>query len=248
MTKLSIPAPCAEKWQEMAPVSYDCRFCASCERQIVDFTLKTDTEILEHLRRNNNICGRFRNGQLDRNILSRPAARRSGLTAAAAGVAALLSAQQPAQEPPGPPVQTEINDLRINTGRPEGYNYLEEGDTTHMLSGKIVDAETGEGLIGATVLLAGTQTGTVTDADGFFSLKIPALNHDDKAIRLKISYTGYHSMDADVPDKIRKEDLSLLPLQMNFDPLVLNVTTGIVVVSKPSPVRRIRHFFHRLFH
>jgi predicted small secreted protein len=38
------------------------------------------------------------------------------------------------------------------------------------VSGRVVDAETGEALIGATILEKGTSNGVVTDLDGKFSI------------------------------------------------------------------------------
>lgn len=54
------------------------------------------------------------------------------------------------------------------------------------VNGTITDAESGDGLIGASVLVTGTSTGTVTDFDGNFSLSVPA-----NAESLTLSYTGY---------------------------------------------------------
>lgn len=54
------------------------------------------------------------------------------------------------------------------------------------VTGTITDAENGDPLIGASILVAGTSTGTVTDFDGNFSLNVPA-----NAESLVISYTGY---------------------------------------------------------
>ena len=53
------------------------------------------------------------------------------------------------------------------------------------ISGKVVSATDGEALIGATVQVQGTQTGTVTDFDGNFTL-----NAEDGQT-LVISYVGY---------------------------------------------------------
>ncbi|MCP9235902.1 TonB-dependent receptor [Lewinella sp. JB7] len=56
-----------------------------------------------------------------------------------------------------------------------------------QVTGVITD-ESGEPLIGATVLLEGTNTGTVTDIDGNFSLSVTG---DDP--HLVVTYTGYES-------------------------------------------------------
>ncbi len=54
------------------------------------------------------------------------------------------------------------------------------------VSGMIVDAETGEELIGATVQVQGTGTGTVTDISGNYQLKL-----DPGTYTLQYSYVSY---------------------------------------------------------
>ena len=43
-----------------------------------------------------------------------------------------------------------------------------------QVSGTVVSAEDGEPIIGASIKVEGTNTGTVTDIDGNFSLVLPA--------------------------------------------------------------------------
>ena len=54
------------------------------------------------------------------------------------------------------------------------------------ITGTITDAESGEPLIGANVLVVGTSSGTVTDIDGTYSLDLP-----EGSTQLEFSYTGY---------------------------------------------------------
>ncbi|MCC6281177.1 MAG: SusC/RagA family TonB-linked outer membrane protein [Saprospiraceae bacterium] len=54
------------------------------------------------------------------------------------------------------------------------------------VKGKVSDAESGEGLIGATVSVVGTTRGASTDIDGNFSVEVP-----DGATQLRFAYTGY---------------------------------------------------------
>ncbi len=56
----------------------------------------------------------------------------------------------------------------------------------------VVTSVTGEPLIGATVLVKGTSTGTVTDVDGSFSLSATIGNV------LQVSYTGYTTMEVPI--------------------------------------------------
>ncbi|MFN7188100.1 MAG: carboxypeptidase-like regulatory domain-containing protein, partial [Cyclobacteriaceae bacterium] len=55
------------------------------------------------------------------------------------------------------------------------------------LSGYIRDESTGEELIGATIQVQGTSTGTVTNAYGFYSLTLQAGTY-----RFVVSYVGYN--------------------------------------------------------
>lgn len=61
------------------------------------------------------------------------------------------------------------------------------------VSGTVTDLETGEPLVGASILATGTLTGTVTDFDGNYSLTMPA-----ESTSLTISYTGYATLEKDV--------------------------------------------------
>lgn len=61
-----------------------------------------------------------------------------------------------------------------------------------QIQGKVTDTETGEPLIGASVLVQGTSSGTVTDLDGNFSV---AAKPGDI---LEISYTGYSTQEIEV--------------------------------------------------
>ena len=55
-----------------------------------------------------------------------------------------------------------------------------------QITGKVTDAENGEALIGASIIVSGTSTGTATDFDGNYRLNVPA-----EATSLRITYTGY---------------------------------------------------------
>jgi len=66
-----------------------------------------------------------------------------------------------------------------------------------QISGVITDAETGEPLIGATVLINGTSNGTITDIDGSYTI---AANPGDV---MNFSYTGFTSQDITVGDSNR---------------------------------------------
>lgn len=56
----------------------------------------------------------------------------------------------------------------------------------NSVQGKVTSEDEGMPLIGVTVLVKGTSTGTVTDLDGKYSIPVP-----DENTTLVFSYTGY---------------------------------------------------------
>lgn len=58
---------------------------------------------------------------------------------------------------------------------------------THRLNGYVVDAETGEALIGASVLLPASQSGAYSNEYGYFSLEFPAAD----SLEVRVTYVGY---------------------------------------------------------
>jgi len=66
--RVQVKEPCHENWQNMSPDEKG-RFCGSCQKTVVDFTLMNDRQILDHLSKaSGSTCGRFANDQLDREL------------------------------------------------------------------------------------------------------------------------------------------------------------------------------------
>lgn len=77
------------------------------------------------------------------------------------------------------------------------------------ITGTVTDAGNGDPLIGATVQLVGTNTGTITDFDGKYSLELT-----DGATQLQFSYTGYQ------PQTINIGAQTVIDLQMSAGQLL----------------------------
>jgi iron complex outermembrane recepter protein len=65
-----------------------------------------------------------------------------------------------------------------------------------VVKGKIIDATSGEVLVGATVVLKGTTTGSQTDYDGLFEFKTTQI----PPFTLSVSFIGFESKDIEVTD------------------------------------------------
>lgn len=83
------------------------------------------------------------------------------------------------------PAQAEKAWGRVNDSNSQVVNQ------TRTVTGTVLD-ETGEPLIGVSVQVKGTSTGTITDFDGKFSLNVPA------NATLTVSYIGYQTQDIKV--------------------------------------------------
>ncbi|MNQ77570.1 hypothetical protein D3C85_924500 [compost metagenome] len=64
--KLTIPEPCTESWDKMTPKDNG-RYCMSCSKTVIDFTSMLPNEVQHFFiqNQNQNICGRFKNSQLE---------------------------------------------------------------------------------------------------------------------------------------------------------------------------------------
>jgi TonB-linked SusC/RagA family outer membrane protein len=80
-----------------------------------------------------------------------------------------------------------------------GLNFDQQGNVT----GTVIDAGTGEALAGVTILVKGTTTGQISDANGKFTVRIP-----DREAVLVFSFIGY------TPQEIRVQQGSIVNVKM----------------------------------
>lgn len=100
------------------------------------------------------------------------------------------------------------------------------------VTGKVVDSENNEALIGASVVLDGTTIGTVTDVDGNFSLSVEA--GDQKIL---VSYIGYITKEIAV--KVSGgQTTNLGEVALESDAVGINevMVLASVAVSRKTPV------------
>ncbi|MEK7257392.1 MAG: carboxypeptidase-like regulatory domain-containing protein, partial [Bacteroidota bacterium] len=90
-------------------------------------------------------------------------------------------------------------------------------------SGSVKDAN-GEPLIGATVLVKGTATGTITDIDGTFELTVPG-----ESATLLVSYTGFSEREIEVSKASPRTDVTLADEATQLDEVVV---TGLATTIK----------------
>jgi hypothetical protein len=101
---------------------------------------------------------------------------------------------------------------------------------SQRVSGTVLDQDTGEPLIGATVLVEGTAIGAVTDVEGRFELEMPAGQS-----ALLVSYVGYANQQVVVRGNTVNVRLSSAGMQLD-EVVVTGSTLGIMSKkSRPKP-------------
>ena len=77
----------------------------------------------------------------------------------------------------------------------------------NLIKGHVIDARTGEPLIGASVAIKSAKLqGVVTDEDGFFQLE----SNVEPPLTLKVRFVGFREQDVDVYDFEEPVEIALL--------------------------------------
>lgn len=254
---VQILKPCHESWEAMTPTAAG-RHCAACQKTVVDFTWKTDAEILAILASAaGETCGRLWSDQQNRplatSLPTRPAPRwRTWLatTLALWGTRASLGATAH----PAPPASSYHSPAKAS-------KFSRPARAAKRLHGTVRDAATHEPLAGVAIFLKGENRWATTDSAGRFSLRLPAGRPAGRQRRLVLHRAGYLS-----------RQLPLVPggqleLTLRADPAAVGVevvaqqyqrqerwvtggaVTTIMAAEEPPPQRAARPahgFFHWL--
>jgi hypothetical protein len=237
--KISMPKPCTENWNLMT-ASEKGRFCASCQTQVVNFEAMPLEEIKDFLEQETGaICGRLSRHQIQafnaayQELPSPSNLRTWTMAAVLTGISALPAFAQDQHVPISAPL--------LNTSVSYDYNQVQitkvaTASDTIELTGQVVDDETGEAMIGATIVLKGTKIGVSTDIDGKFRLFVPK---SKEVFTLEVHYLGYNSLYHDIlPEATSATIILNLTLKMQE-----HVTIGVIIISKKQ--RRINRRTHR---
>jgi len=194
-----IPTPCHEDWQQMTPVDKG-RFCQSCAKQVVDFSLMTDQEVLNYLSKaSGNLCGRFANDQLQRPLQPIKQEKKKFWWMAAMLPVLMLVERGNAQNKSvtkGKPAIISKTPRNEIMGRmvaapivytPNQVDFIKK--SIIIIRGKIVDKDK-KPVPFASIMVDGEYTGTEADSTGIFEL---ANTNQTDTTFLDVSAIGYKS-------------------------------------------------------
>jgi hypothetical protein len=159
--QIAIPEPCHKGWQNMTPVEKG-RFCASCQKKVLDFTHLSDNEIIKVVTKNDNLCARIDVSQLNRNLIkTKKKSNYFGYFATSVlaffglGTENVVAQEKPVVE------QTDLKYL----------NKASDSVKKITVSG-VVKNVYGQSLPGAIIKIKGTKNSTITDRNGKYTIEV----------------------------------------------------------------------------
>ncbi len=256
---VQIPKPCHERWADMRPNEQG-RFCASCQKTVVDYTVLSDRELARVLNQSSGeICGQLRHDQINRPLVI-PAQENSfwrhWLSIVTMGALSWQTAQAQSGQ--------VVTPSRLATIQPLKSLATQEaipGDTNQVtVSGRVMFADS-TGFISAvpnaTVLVKTidphVQTrklfmSGVTDDAGRFNLLIPA-DWPINNLTLDVFAIGLSAHEVKTNVRSATATITLSDVLLTETMCVKRISIsggGIAVIKSPSRWQRLkRKFFHR---
>jgi hypothetical protein len=189
--RLQVPGPCHKDWDQMTETGKG-RYCLSCRKEVIDFTLMSDQQILKSISRAaGGVCGRFNSEQLNRDMELK---KNNNLS----WYKYLIHVMIPAM------LVTNKSSAQ-STRLADTIVFAAPKDSSERLTGAVAiikeiqkpETITVEGTVsdeklqiipGASVLIKGTTKGTNSDAKGYFKIRIGG---DESKVTLVASSIGY---------------------------------------------------------
>lgn len=184
--QIQIPKACHENWDKMDTAQQG-RFCNSCQKNVIDFTIMSDNDLVNFFKKNKgNVCGRFTGDQLNTDIPV-PSKKIPWLKYFfTITIPAFLFSQK---------TNAQSNEAKGKVVCVETKKSHLLGDiifiATKTISGKVID-EAGKPVAGASVMVKNSSQGVATDSNGKFTL-----NLDPASTQLVISAIGTETQEAD---------------------------------------------------
>lgn len=221
---ITIPEPCTENWNEMTPIARG-KFCAHCQKDVIDFSDKTDSEIAAFVKNNKgNLCGRFVNTQLDKEFSYIEQEKKSTLKYAAALALGLLTAENAVAQDDNSKsdtIQVDNKQIEINSKVKNDSGIVKSACIS--ISGFILDKESNAPIPYAAIYDS-LNNGAITNMDGFFVFpaKVPS--------KLIVKSLGYKSSFIEVDDLTKPNSSFKIQLERSCEEMLLGI-----VITEPKP-------------
>ena len=228
---IDVKEPCKENFTNFSKTEKG-GFCQSCEKEVIDFTKLSDSEIVSYLSSGNKkTCGMFKASQLktyETNTMHTMtnSMLHKGIAMMSFSLLALCATEVKGQETASiePPIEVVSTDIMGD------ISYVEVIQEKHTVTGTIVD-EANEPLPGVNVVLKGTTVGTQTDFDGKFEFPQQLAENDI----LVLSFIGYETKTY----KVAANGNSNININITFDTYDVELMGEVVIGGAYSSKRNI---------
>jgi hypothetical protein len=191
--KLKIDSPCKQNWDSMKQ-DVNGKFCSHCSKTVIDFTKLTDNQVVQIIdQTSDKLCGRFTEHQLNRVLKSTQPSGNSYVYKILAGL--LLFGLSKATVAADTITKTEIIPHEKNENLKPEYIEIQADSTKNIIQGFVFDSASRLPLDYASILIKGTRTGTLSEADGSFKLAVPDGLIKSDSLTLVITYVGYKTTE-----------------------------------------------------
>lgn len=234
---LSVKAPCSEKWANFTPTANG-GFCSSCRKNVVDFTAKSEREIVDFFKnRRSDTCGRFHSSQLRSYHLTAVPAAHPRINWIHLGLLGLALTVVSGLETKAQVDQKERQKMEVTHHQNDPVRVQQSYAT---ISGRVVD-EDGEPMPGVNVYLKDEAVGINTDVDGQF--QFPKKVAPGQV--LVFSFIGYEAIEYVVPNHTPPPlEISMTIADME---LMGEIVVGGAYVHKANPIGGLWHKFKEIF-
>ena len=180
--KLHITEPCHEDWSQMSPRDKG-RFCASCAKEVIDFTALSRKQITEKVQSGKSICGRYRKDQLETVyfIPEKKAFKNLGIAAAFTSLLALCE--------PATGQETEVKTEHKNLYDGRNDHLFVSNKNVFKFNVTITDPSDLP-LPGVSVELVDSGKTFQTDFDGNVTIQLTADEYE-KYNKIRCSFVGF---------------------------------------------------------
>ncbi|QHL88306.1 hypothetical protein GU926_13035 [Nibribacter ruber] len=185
------------------------RFCQSCSKTVIDFTVMSNAEIVQWFSKaEGRTCGRFKDRQLDKLLVSSPIRQSYTWKAITFGLSAWLSTRTAEAKVVTTPTMEQVTLSSTIQSFDLNKTISVSKQDSALLKGAVLDLTTKEGLPGVTVQIKGTTTATATDKKGHFTLSIPNNVSLNTGV-IVFYYVGYKTEERNIGDVLKKDFLLL---------------------------------------
>ena len=201
--QLNIPEPCHVDWNTMTP-ELKGRHCNVCEKTVFDFTTKTDEYIVKTFEQDNKLCGRFKNSQLNRDLVYNRKDSNNYLTYLASTLFAFIAFGSNTGYAQGGPIKvTQSYSKPIQVKGKTAQSIIKD----RLISGTILD-ENGLPMSGVNIVVKGSSKSLFTDFNGNYTLKakeddiliMNSLGYKTKKRVVNNDYLYYDNMEINLND------------------------------------------------